>query len=136
MPDVLAIDTRRENKMDGAIKAFVIDRVDGKTTSGMRELAQAELPDEPVLVKVAYSTLNFKDGLALTGVAPIAQSVPMVGGIDLAGTVVESRAPEWRPGDKIVINGWGLSQQHWGGYAQWQRVRPEWLVRLPDAFSV
>jgi len=122
--------------MSGAIRAFVIDTVDGKTSGGMRELSQAELPDEPVLVQVAYSTLNFKDGLALTGAAPIAQRLPMVGGIDLAGTVVESRTPEWQPGDKVVVNGWGLSQQHWGGYAQQQRVRPEWLVRLPDAFSL
>ncbi|MBI5321993.1 MDR family oxidoreductase [Bradyrhizobium sp.] len=122
--------------MGGAIRAFVIDRVDGRTSSGMRELSQAELPDEPVLVQVAYSTLNFKDGLALTGAAPIALRMPMVGGIDLAGTVIESRAPEWRPGDKVIVNGWGLSQQHWGGYAQQQRVRPEWLVRLPGAFSL
>ncbi len=122
--------------MGGGIRAFVIDTVDGKTKSGMRELSQAELPDEPVLVQVAYSTLNFKDGIALTGAAPIAQRTPMVGGIDLAGTVVESRAAEWRPGDKVVVNGWGLSQQHWGGYAQQQRVRPEWLIRVPDAFSL
>lgn len=122
--------------MSGAIRAFVIDTVDGKTSGGIRQLAPSELPDEPVLVQVAYSTLNFKDGLALTGAAPIAQRMPMVGGIDLAGTVVESHAPEWRPGDMVVVNGWGLSQQHWGGYAQRQRVRPEWLVRLPEAFSL
>jgi len=125
-----------EESMGGAIRAFVIDEVDGKTSSEMRELAPADLPDEPVLVQVAYSTLNFKDGLALTGAAPIAQRLPMVGGIDLAGTVIESRASEWRPGDKVIVNGWGLSQQHWGGYAQQQRVRPEWLIRLPDAFSL
>jgi putative YhdH/YhfP family quinone oxidoreductase len=122
--------------MGGVIKAFVIDDAEGKTLSRMRVLAPGDLPDEPILVKVAYSTLNFKDGLALTGAAPIAQRTPMVGGIDLAGTVVESRASEWRPGDKIIVNGWGLSQQHWGGYAQMQRVRPEWLVRLPEAFSL
>ena len=122
--------------MSRVIKAFVIDKVDGKVFGGIRKLAPAELPDEPVLVEVAYSTLNFKDGLALTGAAPIAQRLPMVGGIDLAGTVIESRASEWRPGDRVVVNGWGLSQQHWGGYAQQQRVRPEWLVRLPEAFSL
>lgn len=122
--------------MGDAIKAFVIDKVDGKIVGAIRELTLADLPDEPILVEIAYSTLNFKDGLALTGAAPIAQRLPMVGGIDLVGTVIESRSPEWRPSDKVIVNGWGLSQQHWGGYAQRQRVRPEWLVRLPDAFSL
>ncbi|MBR0826611.1 oxidoreductase [Bradyrhizobium manausense] len=122
--------------MSDMIKAFVIDSIDGKVESRLKEISRADLPDEPILVQVAYSTVNFKDGLALTGVAPIAQKTPMVGGIDLAGTIVESASPEWKPGERVVINGWGLSQQHWGGYAQFQRVRPEWLVRLPDTFSL
>jgi len=122
--------------MSEAFNAFVIDAVDGKVTSGLKQMTTADLPDEPILVEVAYSALNFKDGLALTGAAPIAQRTPMVGGIDLAGAIVESASSEWRPGDKVVINGWGLSQQHWGGYSQLQRVRPEWLIRVPDAFSL
>lgn len=118
------------------MNAFVIDGEPGKTKGRLTQVDVADLPDEDVLVEVAYSTVNYKDGLALTGAAAIARKLPMVGGIDLAGTVRESRSPDWRPGDKVVVNGWRLSEEHWGGYAQLQRVRPEWLVRLPESFSL
>ncbi|HQS07689.1 MAG TPA: MDR family oxidoreductase, partial [Xanthobacteraceae bacterium] len=87
-------------------------------------------------VEIAFSTLNYKDGLAVSGKSRIARKPPLVGGIDLAGTVVESRSPEWRTGDKVVVNGWGLSETEWGGYSRFQRVKSQWLVRLPDAFSL
>jgi acrylyl-CoA reductase (NADPH) len=119
-----------------SINAFVIDSLDGKTTATLRQIDVADLPNEDVLVEVAFSTVNYKDGLTVTGAAAIARKLPMIGGIDLAGTVLESRSPDWRPGDKVIVNGWRLSEEHWGGYAQQQRVRPEWLVRLPDHFSL
>jgi acrylyl-CoA reductase (NADPH) len=114
---------------------MIVDR-DGKPKAEFRKLTLAELPDHDVLVEVAFSTLNYKDGLAVAGKGRIARRLPMVAGIDLAGTVVESRSPDWKPGDKVVANGWGMSETEWGGYTKYQRVKPEWLVRLPDAFAL
>ncbi|MBB3264635.1 acrylyl-CoA reductase (NADPH) [Azospirillum sp. OGB3] len=115
--------------------AFVIEDVDGKPKGGFTSLTLADLPDNDVLVEVACSTLNYKDGLAVSGKGRIARKLPMVAGIDLAGTVVESRSPAWKPGDKVVANGWGLSETQWGGYTRFQRLKAEWLTRLPEAFS-
>ena len=115
--------------------AFVIEDSEGKPKGGFKELTLADLPDNDVLVEVAYSTVNYKDGLAVTGKGRIARKLPMVGGIDIAGTVVESRSPDWKPGDKVVANGWGMSGTVWGGYPRFRRLKPEWLTRLPDVFS-
>lgn len=116
-------------------KAILVDKVDGKPRAQLTELDDSALPDEDVLVDVAYSSLNYKDGLALTG-GPICRRFPMVAGIDLAGTVVESRADRYRPGDRVVVNGWGLSETHWGGFSQKQRLSADWLTRVPEAFSL
>ncbi|MBK4721527.1 oxidoreductase [Azospirillum sp. YIM DDC1] len=121
--------------MAETFKAFVIEDADGKSKGGFRQLTLADLPDNDVLVEVAYSTVNYKDGLAVSGKGRIARKLPMVAGIDLAGTVVESRSPAWKTGDKVVANGWGMSETQWGGYTRFQRLKPEWLTRLPDAFS-
>ncbi|MDI7862150.1 oxidoreductase [Rhizobiaceae bacterium n13] len=115
---------------------MVIDTVDGRPKAEFRQLSLADLPDNDVLVEVAYSTLNYKDGLAISGKGRIARRTPMVGGVDIAGTVVESRADRWRPGDKVVVNGWGLSETEWGGYTRFQRLKSEWLTALPPAFSL
>lgn len=122
--------------MTETFKALVIDNKDGTYTSSIRELTLEALPDEPVLVEVAYSTVNYKDGLAVTGKGKIARSFPMVGGIDLAGTVLESADTSYKPGDKVLVNGWGLSESHWGGYSQKQRIKSEFLTRVPDGFSL
>jgi acrylyl-CoA reductase (NADPH) len=103
----------------------------GAFSARLESLTSAELPAEGVLIDVAYSTVNYKDGLAVTGKAPICQKLPMVCGIDLAGTVVESSAPKWAPGDRVLVNGYGLSERHWGGYSQRQRVNADFLVRIP-----
>lgn len=108
----------------------------GKSRAEFRSLSLADLPDYDVLVEVAYSTLNYKDGLAVSGKSRIARRLPMVAGIDLAGTVVESRVAEWKLGDKVVANGFGMSETEWGGYAKYARLKSEWLVPLPDAFSL
>lgn len=115
--------------------AFVIADDGGKPKGSFTTLSPSDLPDHEVLVEVSHSTVNYKDGLAVTGKAKIARKLPMVAGIDLAGTVVESRSPDWKAGDRVVVNGWGLSETQWGGYSRYQRVKPEWLIRLPDAFS-
>lgn len=116
-------------------RAYVVDEVDGKYTGGFRDLTLADLPPEAVLVDVAYSTLNYKDGLAVTGKGKIARKFPMVCGIDLAGTVAESSDAAYKPGDKVLVNGWGLSETFWGGYTPKQRVNPQFLVRVPAAFD-
>ncbi len=117
-------------------RAMVIDDEGGKPVGAFRELTLTDLPDHDVLVEVHFSTLNYKDGLAVTGKGRIARRLPMVGGVDLSGIVVESRSPDWKPGDKVVVNGWGLSETEWGGYSRFQRLKPEWLTRLPEAFTL
>ncbi|OYZ76999.1 MAG: oxidoreductase, partial [Rhizobiales bacterium 24-66-13] len=122
--------------MTDTFTALVIEDEAGKPKASFKQLTFSDLPDHDVLVEIAFSTLNYKDGLAVSGKSRIARKPPLVGGIDLAGTVVESRSPEWRTGDKVVVNGWGLSETEWGGYSRFQRVKSQWLVRLPDAFSL
>ena len=122
--------------MTETFTAFVIEDADGKPAGRFKELTRDDLPDNDVLVEIAYSTVNYKDGLAVSGKGRIARKLPMVAGIDLAGTVVESRSPDWKPGDTVVVNGWGLSETVWGGYSRYQRLKPEWLTRLPDAFTL
>lgn len=116
-------------------KAILID----KTTTGhdaqLVELDEAQLPEGDVRVQVEYSSINYKDGLAITGRAPVVRHYPMVPGIDLAGSVEHSTHPDWKPGDKVVLNGWGIGETHWGGLAQQARVNGDWLVPLPDGFS-
>ena len=122
--------------MTETLTAVMLEDVDGKPKASFKSLTLADLPDHDVLVDVACSTVNYKDGLALTGKGKIARKLPMVCGVDLAGTVAESRSPDWRPGDRVVVNGWNLSETEWGGYIQKQRVKSEWLVRVPDAFTL
>lgn len=117
-------------------RAMVIDTVDGKPAAAFREVSVDELPDNDVLVEIAYSTLNYKDGLAITGKGRIARRTPLIAGIDISGTVIESRSAEWKPGDKVILNGWGLSETEPGAYGRYQRVKAEWLIPLPEAFSL
>jgi len=121
--------------MNEPFTAMVIDDVDGKSVAAFRELTQADLPDHDTLVQVEFSSLNYKDGLAVSGRQKIARRTPLIGGADLAGTVVESRNPHWAPGTRVVVNGWGMSETESGGYTRYQRVRSEWLVQIPDALS-
>lgn len=121
--------------MTDRFRAMMIADHEGKPRAGFRELTLDELPDHEVLVEVSHSTVNYKDGLALTGRGRIARRLPMVAGIDLAGTVVESRSPDWAEGDRVIVNGWGLSETEWGGYSRFQRLKPDWLTRLPEGFT-
>ncbi|MEY4429302.1 MAG: hypothetical protein RLZZ182_1991, partial [Pseudomonadota bacterium] len=119
-------------------KAICIDKDDQGYRASLRELDDAALPDVPegaVTVQVACSTLNYKDGLAITGQSPVVRKFPMVPGIDLAGTVLDSQHPEFKPGDAVVLNGWGVGESHWGGLAQKARLKGDWLVPLPAAFT-
>lgn len=116
-------------------RALVVDKVDGVVVADLRDLDEAQLPDGDVAVEVAYSTVNYKDGLAVTGRGPVVRKYPMVPGIDFAGTVIDSRHPEFSPGDAVVLNGWGVGESHWGGFSEKARLRGDWLVPLPPAFS-
>ena len=99
------------------------------------ELDEAQLPAGDVLVQVSHSTLNYKDALAITGKAPVVRSWPMVPGIDFAGAVLESSDPRYRPGDAVLLNGWGVGESHWGGLAQKARVKADWLLPLPAGLT-
>lgn len=116
-------------------KALVL-RQDGKaTTSAIEDVPETDLPEGDVLVDVAYSTLNYKDGLAITGKGKVIRSFPMVPGIDFVGTVRESQSDTYKPGDPVILTGWGVGEQHWGGMGQLARVKSEWLVPLPQGMS-
>lgn len=116
-------------------KALVLNQDDGKTTAAVQELSHSDLPDEDVLIKVDYSSLNYKDGLAITGKGKIIRNFPMVPGIDLVGTVEESADSRYSKGDQVVLTGWGVGENFWGGYAQYARLKADWLVPLPEGME-
>jgi len=116
-------------------KGILINKDDNGYRAELTSLDESRLPEGDVTVRVAYSTLNYKDGLAITGKGPIVRAFPMVPGIDLAGTVEQSSNPEFKPGDAVLLNGWGVGEGHWGGLAQMARLEGKWLIPLPEAFT-
>lgn len=121
--------------MSDTFRALVIDKTDDGQATEIKQIGLDDLMEGDVVVDVSCSTVNFKDGLAITGASPVVRSFPMVGGIDLAGTVSETSYPGIMVGDRVVVNGWGLSERHFGGYAEKARVSGDWLVILPSSFS-
>lgn len=115
-------------------KALLLENADGFTAS-VQDVDESRLPAGDVTVSVAYSTLNYKDGLAITNKGPVVRNWPMVAGIDGAGTVLESTHPDWKAGDLFVHNGWGVGETHWGCLAEKARLKGEWLVKLPAVFT-
>ncbi len=116
-------------------QALVLDQVDGKTRSSVQRLRPDDLPPGEVRVAIDYSSMNYKDAMALTGRGKIVRQFPMVPGIDFAGTVIESATPAYRSGDKVVLTGWSVGERYWGGYSQQQRVKAEWLTPLPPGLD-
>jgi acrylyl-CoA reductase (NADPH) len=116
-------------------KAIVINKDDKGYRAELGQLEESALPAGDVRVRVQYSTLNYKDGLAITGKGPVVRSFPMVPGIDFAGEVLESASPEFKVGDAVLLNGWGVGEGHWGGLAQQARVKADWLIPLPKGFT-
>jgi acrylyl-CoA reductase (NADPH) len=118
------------------MKAILInkDETSGYTCA-LSEVDEAQLPEGDVLVHIEYSTLNYKDGLAITGKAPVVRRFPMVAGIDFAGTVIESSNDRFKAGDQVILNGWGVGETHWGGLAEKARVKAEWLIKKPDGLT-
>jgi acrylyl-CoA reductase (NADPH) len=118
--------------------AVLIEKGEAGQTVGVTDVDEAQLPDGSdgmVSVDVEYSTLNYKDGLAITGKSPVVRKFPMIPGIDLAGVVTESSHADWKKGDRVVLNGWGVGETHWGGLAQRARLNGDWLVPLPPQFT-
>jgi len=116
-------------------KAIRIDKAEKGTTAALTQFDESELMEGDVTVRVEWSALNYKDGLAVTGKAPVVRRFPMIAGIDLAGTVEQSSHPQWKAGDKVICTGWGMGETHLGAYAEKARVKGDWLVRLPDGMS-
>jgi acrylyl-CoA reductase (NADPH) len=116
-------------------KAVVVEKTDAGQTVRLTDFDDRDLMDGDVTVAIEYSTLNYKDGLAVTGKSPVVRRFPMIAGVDFAGTVEQSSHPSWKPGDKVLVNGWGLGETHLGAYAEKARVKGDWLVRLPASLS-
>ncbi len=121
---------------DQTFRALVVEESGGTRSVAIRNVPMADLPVGEVLVRVAYSTLNYKDGLAVTGKGKILRGSPMVPGIDFAGTVIESASPNYAPGDEVILTGWGVGERHWGGFSQMARASAGWLVPLPAGLSL
>ena len=115
--------------------AILIERDERPYRATLTQLEEGRLPAGEVTVRVDYSTLNYKDALAITGKAPVVRQFPMVPGVDFAGTVDASEHPSYRAGDRVLLNGWGVGETHWGGLAQRARVKGDWLIPLPAAFT-
>ena len=116
-------------------KGILIEKDDSGYRAAVQELDENQLPEGDVMVRVSHSTLNYKDGLAITGRGPVVRKFPLVPGIDLVGTVEQTSNPSYKVGDQVVLNGWGVGETHWGGLAQKARLKGDWLVPLPAAFS-
>ena len=116
-------------------RAIVVEKAEGGTKAALTDFDEANLMEGDVTVRVEYSTVNYKDGLAITGKAPVVRRFPMIAGIDLAGTVENSSHPAWKSGDKVILNGWGCGETHLGAYGAKARVEGDWLVPLPKSMS-
>lgn len=116
-------------------QAILVRQVDGGSAAQLEELAREELPPGDVLIEVEHSCLNYKDALAVTGRGKILRKFPLVPGVDLAGRVAESTSPEFKPGDEVLVTGWGLGEIHHGGFAQLARVPAEWVVPMPAGLT-
>jgi acrylyl-CoA reductase (NADPH) len=117
-------------------RALVLDDVAGTIHADIRQLSVSSLPEGDVLVSIAYSSLNYKDALAVTNRGKIARRFPMVPGIDFSGVVAESSSTRFTPGDPVVLTGWGVGEEHWGGFAQLARVKSDWLLPLPEGLTL
>lgn len=116
-------------------KAILVNKDDQGYRAELSNLEESSLPEGDVTVKVLYSTLNYKDGLAITGKGPVVRSFPMIPGIDFAGEVMASSSPDFKVGDMVLLNGWGVGEGHWGGLSQLARIKADWLIPLPEGFS-
>ena len=122
--------------MSNTIKAVLLREADKKVTAAIEQVPVTDLPDGDVTVRVAYTTLNYKDGMVLNGIGRLVRNYPHIPGVDFSGIVETSENPDFKPGDKVVLTGWRVGEMHWGGYAELARVKGDWLVKLPDGISL
>ena len=118
--------------MSKTFKAFFLNKVDDEINHNIKEINFSDLMPGNVLVKIEYSSFNFKDGLAITGTLPIIKKYPMIPGVDFSGKVVDSSHKKFKKGDKVILNGWGVGEKHFGGFSQYARVNGDWLIHLPE----
>src|SRR5689334_12380682 len=118
-----------------AFKAIVIEKTESGTKAALGTFDEANLMDGNVTVRVEYSTVNYKDGLALTGKAPVVRTWPLIPGIDFSGVVETSANPDFKPGERVILNGWGVGETHHGGYAGKARVKGDWLIKAPEGID-
>jgi len=116
-------------------KAILIKKDDTGYHANLTQLETSQLPEGDVTIKISYSSLNYKDGLAISGKGPVVRQFPMVPGIDLVGTVIDSQSDKYKPGEQVLLNGWGVGEKHWGGLAQMARLNSQWLIPLPAKLS-
>lgn len=121
---------------DSTFKAILLEEADGKVSANVQELENDRLPAGDVTVRVAYSTLNYKDGMVLNGLGRLVRQYPHVPGIDIAGTVESSDSDAFKPGDQVICTGWRVGEVHWGGYAQRARLKSDWLVPVPEGLDL
>jgi acrylyl-CoA reductase (NADPH) len=126
---------RSVTKMNETVKALVLDQLDGRQQAMIQDVNKSEFPEGEVDVRILYSSLNYKDGLAVTGKGKIVRSFPFIPGIDFVGIVENSRSTNFKAGDKVILTVWGVGERYWGGYSQFARVKADWLVPLPDSLS-
>ena len=122
--------------MSDTVKAVLLREADKKVTAAIEQVPVTDLPDGDVTVRVAYTTLNYKDGMVLNGIGRLVRNYPHIPGVDFSGTVETSENPDFKPGDKVVLTGWRVGEMHWGGYAELARVKGDWLVKLPDGIDL
>ena len=121
--------------MSDKFKACVLEQVENKTVLKIRDFAKTDLMEGDVFIKIHYSSFNYKDGLAITGKLPVVKTFPMIPGVDFSGTVIESQSPEYKKGDKVILNGWGVGEKHYGGFSEYARVKAGWLIKMPEFFN-
>ncbi|WP_323797184.1 MDR family oxidoreductase [Nisaea sp.] len=122
--------------MSDTFKAVLLREADRKVSAAIEQVPVTDLPDGDVTVRVAYTTLNYKDGMVLNGIGRLVRNYPHIPGVDFSGTVETSEHPDFKPGDKVVLTGWRVGEMHWGGYAELARVKGDWLVKLPDGIGL
>ena len=121
--------------MADTFKAFIVDRTDHQAVFGIRDITKDDLPEREVIIRVDYSSVNYKDGLAITGKGPILKSFPIVPGVDYAGVVESSESSKLKPGQRVIVNGFEVGEKYWGGYAQYAGAKAGWVVPLPERFT-
>ena len=121
--------------MSDYFKACVLEQEENKTVLTIRDFAKKDLMEGDVFIKIHYSSFNYKDGLAITGKLPVVKTFPMIPGVDFSGTVIESQNPEYKKDDKVILNGWGVGEKHYGGFSEYARVNGDWLIKMPEFFN-